>query len=60
MKIEIWNNADKIDQKLRPERTSTYTIEISNEEIDRFIDKFGEQFGTAFGRAIVKGLEGKG
>jgi len=57
MKIEIWNNADKIDQQLRPNRTATYTIEIPNEEINNFVDRFGEKFGTTFGKAIVKGLE---
>ena len=57
MKIEIWSNADKIDQQLGVNRTPTYTIEIADGEIDHFIDRFGEKFGTAFGKAIVKGLE---
>jgi len=57
MKIKVWSQTDKIDQQLRPNRTATYTIEISDDEIDHFIDRFGEKFGTAFGKAIVKGLE---
>jgi len=57
MIIKLWNYADKVDQQLRLERTPTYTIEISDDEIDHFIDRFGEKFGTAFGKAIVKGLE---
>ena len=57
MEIKIWDNADKIDQQLRPNRTATHTIEIADDEIDHFIDRFGEKFGKAFGKAIVKGLE---
>ena len=57
MIIKIWDNADKIDQQLRPDRTPTHTIEIDDAEIDHFIDRFGEKFGKAFGGAIVKGLE---
>ena len=49
MKIKVWSEED--------DNEPTYTVEISNEEIDHFIKLFGEKFGEAFGKAIVKGLE---
>lgn len=60
MKIKVWNKGDKIESIGSRGHEPTYTIEISNEEIDHFIKMFGESFGTAFGRAIVKGLEAEG
>jgi hypothetical protein len=53
MKIKVLNKEANESRARNP----TYTIEISNEEIDHFIRMFGESFGDAFGRAIVKGLE---
>jgi len=47
MKIIVWDREDRLEN----------TIELPNEEIDRFIKMFGEAFGKAFGEAIVKGLE---
>ena len=57
MKIKVWNKEDKIKSIGTRGSEPTYTIEISNEEIDHPIDRFGEKFGKAFGEAIVKGLE---
>ena len=54
MKVKVFNK--EANESLRA-HNPTYTIEISNEEIDHFIKMFGESFGNAFGEAIVKGLE---
>ena len=53
MKIKVLDKEANESRAHNP----TYTIEISNEEIDHFIKMFGESFGNAFGEAIVKGLE---
>ena len=54
MKVKVFTK--EANESLRA-HNPTYTIEISNEEIDHFIKMFGESFGDAFGRAIVKGLD---
>ena len=45
MKIDVWDKIDKINAIGRGGQEPTYTIEISNEEIDHFIRMFGESFG---------------
>jgi hypothetical protein len=54
MIIKVWNREDKIKSIGSRGHEPTYTIEISNEEIDHFIKPFGEGFGKAFAEAIVK------
>ena len=59
MIIKVWSKEDKIKQRLSVEKTPTYTIEISNEEIDHIIKPFGKGFGKAFAEALIKVSEVK-